>query len=194
MHQMKKIGLTGGIGVGKTYIAKILQKLKIPVFNSDIEAKKCLLNNTILMEKLKLEFGKTIFKDGQLQRKILSNLIFNDKKKLNKLNSLVHPYVKESFDFWCKNQNSNIIVKEAAILYESKSHLNLDAVICVSAPFELRVKRIEERDQLNKSAINKIIDNQMSQEKKEQLSDYIIINDEKKLILPQLINIIKEME
>ena len=79
---MKKIGLTGGIGVGKTYIAKILQKLKIPVFNSDIEAKKCLFKNTILIEKLKLEFGKSIFKDGQLQRKILSNLIFNDKKKI----------------------------------------------------------------------------------------------------------------
>ena len=186
---MKKIGITGGIGSGKTYVAAVFQSLGIPIFYSDIQSKKLMISSEKLIKLLKEEFGNDIYKDSDLNKEKLSSIVFNDKSKLEKLNSLVHPIVKKEFNNWCKKQTSSYIIKEAAILFESNSHLGLDAVICISAPLELRKKRLLKRDNSTEKEIQNRIENQISQEKKEKLSDYIIINDEKDLLLPQIIKI-----
>jgi len=186
---MKKIGITGGIGAGKTYVAEVFQSLGIPVFYADIQAKKLMTSSEKLKKLLKEEFGNDIYKDADLNKEKLASFVFSNSNKLQKLNSLVHPIVKEEFNNWCKRQTSPYVIKEAAILFESNSHVGLDAVICVSAPLELRIERLLKRDNSSEKEIKKRIENQISQEEKEKLSDYIIVNDERNLLLPQIIEI-----
>jgi dephospho-CoA kinase len=186
---MKKIGITGGIGSGKTYVSEVFKSLGIPVFNADIESKKIMITSEKLMELVKLEFGEGIYTNGRLNKEKLGAIVFSDKSKLQKLNSLVHPIVKEEFNNWCKSQKSSYVIKEAAILFESKANIGLDAVICVSAPLELRISRSVKRDNTTEKEIKNRIENQISQEEKEKLSDYIIVNDTKELLLPQVLNI-----
>ena len=186
---MKKIGITGGIGSGKTYVASVFQSLGIPIFNTDIQAKKIMTSSEKLIKLVKEEFGNDIYKDSDLNKEKLSSIVFSNSDKLQKLNSLVHPIVKEEFNNWCKKQTSPYVIKEAAILFESNSHLELDAVICVSAPLELRKTRLLKRDNYTEKEINNRIENQISQKEKEKRSDYIIVNAEKDLLLPQIIKI-----
>jgi len=190
---MKKIGITGGIGSGKTYVASVFQSLGIPIFNADIQAKKIMTSSEKLIKLVKEEFGNDIYKDSDLNKEKLASIVFSNSDKLQKLNSLVHPIVKEEFNNWCKKQTSPYVIKEAAILFESNSHIGLDAVICVSAPLELRIERLLNRDDYSEKEIKKRIENQISQEEKEKLSDYIIVNDEKELLLPKIIKIHKEL-
>tara|TARA_B100001094_G_scaffold325613_1_gene380266 strand:+ start:255 stop:833 length:579 start_codon:yes stop_codon:yes gene_type:complete len=190
---MKKIGITGGIGSGKTYIASVFQSFRIPIFNADIQAKKVMTSSRKLIKVVKEEFGNDIYKDSDLNKEKLASIVFSNSDKLQKLNSLVHPIVKEEFNNWYMKQTSPYVIKEAAILFESNSHIELDAVICVSAPLDLRIKRLLIRDDYSDNEIKKRIDNQISQEKKEKLSDYIIVNDEKELLLPTIIKIHKEL-
>jgi dephospho-CoA kinase len=190
---MKKIGITGGIGSGKTYVASVFQSLGIPIFNADIQAKKIMTSSRKLIKLLKKEFGNDIYKDSDLNKEKLASIVFSDSDKLQKLNSLVHPIVKEELNSWCLKQTSTYIIKESAILFESNSHIGLDAVICVSAPLDLRMKRLLNRDDYSEKEIKKRIENQISQEEKEKLSDYIIVNDEKELLLPKIIKIHKEL-
>ena len=186
---MKKIGITGGIGSGKTYVSEVFRSLRIPIFYADIQAKKLMISSEKLIKLVKEEFGNDIYKDSDLNKEKLSSIVFSNSDKLQKLNSLVHPIVKEEFNNWCNSQTSPYVIKEAAILFESKSHLGLDAVICVSAPLELRMKRLLKRDNFNEKEIKKRIENQITQEDKEKQSDYIIVNDEMDLLLPQIIKI-----
>lgn len=190
---MKKIGLTGGIGVGKTFVSKLFHQIDIPVFNADVEAKVCMDSNLGLIRDIKLIFGNAIYVDEKIQRDILASIIFSDIKKLNMLNALVHPVVKQSFLDWCEKQESEIVVKEAAILFESNSYLGLDKVICVTAPENIRIQRVQQRDNVSINQVKSIIENQMKQLEKEKLSDYIIINDGAELILPQVINILSQI-
>ena len=190
---MKKIGITGGIGSGKTYVAAVFQSLGIPIFYADIQAKKLMISSEKLIKLVKEEFGNDIYKDADFNKETLASIIFSNSDKLQKLNSLVHPIVKEEFNTWCKRQTSPYVIKEAAILFESKSYLGLDAVICVSAPLELRKKRLFNRDNYTEKEMQNRIENQITQEDKEKLSDYIIVNDEKDLLLPQIIKIHKEL-
>jgi len=190
---MKKIGITGGIGSGKTYVASVFKSLGIPIFNADIQAKKIMTSSRKLIKLLKEEFGNDIYKDSDLNKEKLASIVFSNSDKLQKLNSLVHPIVKEEFNNWCKKQTSPYVIKEAAILFESNSHIGLDAVICVSAPLDLRMRRLLNRDDYSKKEIKKRIENQISQEEKEKLSDYIIVNDEKDLLLPKIIKFHKEL-
>ena len=186
---MKKIGITGGIGSGKTYVAEVFRSLGISIFYADSQAKKIMISSEKMIKLLKEEFGNDIYKDSDLNKEKLASIVFSNSDKLQKLNSLVHPLVKEEFNNWCKKQTSPYVIKEAAILFESKSHLGLDAVICVLAPLELRKKRLFNRNNYTEKDIKKRIENQISQEKKEKQSDYIIVNDEKDLLLPQIIKI-----
>ena len=190
---MKKIGITGGIGSGKTYVASVFQSLGIPIFYADIKSKKLMTSSEKLIKLLKEEFGNDIYKDSDLNKEKLASIVFSNSNKLQKLNSLVHPIVKEEFNNWCKEQTSPYVIKEAAILFESNSYLGLDAVICVSAPLELRKTRLLKRDNYTEKEINNRIENQISQKEKEKRSDYIIVNDEKDLLLPQIIKIHKEL-
>ena len=186
---MKKIGITGSIGSGKTYVSKVFESLGIPVFNADNEAKKIMSCSFDLINSIKNEFGDDIYDKHSLNKRKLASIVFSDSKKLKKLNSLVHPFVKQEFLNWCKKQKSPYVIKEAAILFESNSDKELDSVICITAPKNLRIDRVKARDGFKDYEINNRMKNQFSQEEKENLSDYIVVNDEKELLLPQIISI-----
>ncbi|MBT3622432.1 dephospho-CoA kinase [Flavobacteriales bacterium] len=191
---MKKIGLTGGIGVGKTFVAELFQQLGVPVFNADIEAKKCMVEDEKLVSAVQLAFGESIYMNAVLQKEELAKIVFNNEVDLAKLNALVHPVVKQKFEDWCENQSSELVIKEAAILFESDAHIGLDAVICVSAIQELRIVRVQKRDGSSVEEVKSRINKQMPQAEKEELADFIIVNDGEKLLLPQVLKVLKEME
>ena len=191
---MKKIGLTGGIGVGKTFVAELFQQLGVPVFNADIEAKKCMVEDEKLVSAVQLAFGESIYMNAVLQKEELAKIVFNNEVDLAKLNTLVHPVVKQKFEDWCENQSSELVIKEAAILFESDAHIGLDAVICVSAIQELRIVRVQKRDGSSVEEVKSRINKQMPQAEKEELADFIIVNDGEKLLLPQVLKVLKEME
>ena len=142
-----------------------------------------------LINSIKNEFGDDIYDKYSLNKRKLASIVFSDSKKLKKLNSLVHPFVKQEFLNWCKKQKSPYVIKEAAILFESNSYKELDSVICISAPQNLRIDRVKARDGFKDYEINNRIKNQFSQEEKENLSDYIIVNDEKDSLLTQIIRV-----
>ena len=188
-----KVGVTGAIGAGKTFVSSIFEKLGFPVFNSDIEAKKCMQSDMYLIEQIKVVFGDKVYENNILQKDILSEIIFNDNEKLKSLNHLIHPVVSKNFMNWCELQNSDIIIKEAAILFESGSNDFLDKIICVSAEEEIRIKRVMLRDKCDKNHVLSVMSKQMTQKEKEKLSDFIIINDDKKLLMPQIVDVITKI-
>ena len=191
---MKKIGLTGGIGVGKTYVSKIFQKMGIPIFNADEQAKKCMIDDANLKAAVQLAFGEHMYLKGVLQKEALAKIVFNNTKTLAKLNALVHPIVKQKFEDWCSLQFTSMVIKEAAILFESDAHVGLDAVVCVSAPEKLRISRVQKRDGNSVEQIQSRMSKQMPQTEKEELADFLIVNDQVQLLLPQVLAIITEME
>ena len=192
---MVKIGITGGIGVGKSYVANILEKMGFPVFYSDQVAKELTSSNLKLIDLIKKEFGDEIYSsDNIIDNKRLSFLAFNDNKILKNLNSLIHPFVLNNFNTWCKNQKSKIVFKEAAILFESKSNIDLDRIICISANIKIRIDRIIKRDGRSEDEIMQIISRQMDQKEKEKLSDHVLYNDGQKSIILQLTEILNKLE
>ena len=191
---MKKIGLTGGIGAGKTYVSKIFQKMGIPIFNADEQAQKCMVEDSSLKAAVQLAFGESMYLKGVLQKDALANIVFNNTEALGKLNALVHPIVKQKFEDWCTQQSTSIVIKEAAILFESGAHLGLDAVVCVGAPEKLRITRVQKRDGSSVEQIESRMSKQMPQAEKEELADFLIVNDQVQLLLPQVLTIITEME
>ena len=191
--QKIKIGITGGIGSGKTFVSSIFRKLNIPVFNADFEAKKCMSVDARLKNKIENVFGREVYKKGVLQNKVLAEIVFANSENLEGLNRLVHPEVKKKFHNWCADQSSDVVIKEAAILFESYSHIGLDKVICVSAPYETRIERVIKRDNISKKQVMDRMKMQMSQVEKEKLSDFVIINNGVELLLPQIIKIITQI-
>ena len=190
---MKKVGLTGGIGVGKTYISKIFERIGLPVFNADLEAKRCIVDDKALILEIEKNFGSHIYDNGALRNKDLADIVFNNFEALQKLNSLVHPVVKKRFEDWCLSQGSNIVIKEAAIIFETDAHLSLDYIVCVSADKDLRINRVQKRDGYSAEDVINRMKMQMPQAKKEELSDFVIVNNEKDLLLPQILNVLKEI-
>ena len=188
-----KIGLTGGIGAGKTFVSAIFSKLGIPVFNADYEAKRCMSEVEPLKNKIQDLFGDKVYKNGILQNRFIADIVFNDSQMLEELNKLVHPVVRKCFEDWCAEQNSDIVIKEAAILFESNSYKSLDKVICVSAPEETRIERVINRDNTSREQVLRRIEIQIPQNEKEKLSDFVIINDGLELLLPKIINIINQI-
>ena len=191
---MKRIGITGGIGVGKTYITDILRRLNYPVYNSDLVSKRYINNDIQLIASIKQEFGDDMYNNDVVNSSKLSDLVFSNPSKLSKLNSLVHPFVKKDFTIWCNNQDSKIIFKEAAILFESGSNKELDAVICVCANEDVRISRIKKRDKKTEREIRLIISRQLSQDEKERLSDFKIINNGKSSLLLQINSILQTLK
>jgi len=192
---MKKIGITGGIGVGKTYVSDILRKLDYPVYNSDEVSKKIMNTNLELIKLIKNEFGEDIYtSDNKLNSSRLSSLVFSDRLILAKINSIVHPFIFDDFKLWCLKQSSSIVFKEAAILFESGANNDLDAVICISADDNLRIERIKKRDGRTEEDIRLIISSQIDQVRKEEMSDYKIINNGKTSLLMQINEIIEDLE
>lgn len=174
----KIIGLTGGIGSGKTTIANHLKSLGIPVYNSDDQAKKILyLPETI--DFLKSAFGNVVFTNELFDKDKLAKLVFNNPEQLKLLNQIIHPAVKVDFENWLKtNKNSPLIIKEAAILFESGSYKDCDVIISISAPQEIRIKRVIERDHLTYEEVMSRINNQWTDEMRNKKSDYVIDNQD----------------
>jgi dephospho-CoA kinase len=187
----KIIGLTGGIGSGKTTIANHLKSLGIPVYNSDEQAKKILyLPETI--KYLKETFGISIFTDDLLDKDKLSNRVFNNPGDLKLLNEIIHPAVKVDFNKWLyANKNSPLVIKEAAILFESGSYKDCDAIISIAAPQEIRIQRVIERDHLTYEAVMSRINNQWSDEMRKANSDYVIDNQDIDSACAQAVKIIE---
>lgn len=188
---MLKIGLTGGIGSGKTTVAAIFEVLGIPVYYADIQARRIMNEDETVRESIKNYFGEASYINGKLNREYLAQLVFNDKEKIAILNSIVHPATIHDAAVWVKNQTSNYIIKEAALIFESSSNKGLDYVIGVKAPLQLRIKRAMSRDNLSEEEVLARINKQMKEEVKLGLCDYIINNDEKELITPQVLSLHK---
>ena len=173
---MLKIGLTGGIGTGKSTVAKLFLNKDIPVYDSDARAKNLMSSEKILKKALSEAFGEQVFNGTELNRVYLANIAFSSFEELKKLNGIVHPFVARDFDIWLKQQKAKFIIKEAAILFESGAYKNVDKVVLVSCPLSIRVQRVALRDSLSKEEIMKRVNNQMIQSEKAALSDFIIDN------------------
>lgn len=191
----KLIGLTGGIGSGKTTVAKIFSILGIPIYYADDRAKWLMINNIDLISKIKSNFGhESYFNDGSLNRVYLAEKVFTNLEQTQLINSLVHPAVRTDFEKWVNNQNSPYVIKEAALLYETGSYKQLDKTINVSSPLKIRMARILIRDtHRTESQLNEIIDKQLPDEEKNKLADFVIKNAENKLLIPQVLEIHGEL-
>jgi dephospho-CoA kinase len=188
---MLKIGLTGNIGSGKTTVSKIFEVLGVPVFYADEAAKSVMVKDRQLISELKSEFGEAAyFADGSLNRKHIASIVFDNNAALARLNAIVHPATFRAFDAWVATiKNVPYVVKEAAILFESDSYKLCDQTIFVQAPLAMRIKRVMERDGLSREEIEKREAHQFTEEKKTQLADHIIKNDDSELVIPQVLKL-----
>ena len=182
---MIKVGLTGGIGSGKTTVAKIFKQFGVPVYFSDDRAKDLMLNNQFLRESLISLFGDKVIVDGFLNRSYIASKVFTNTKELIKLNALVHPFVQTDFDVWSASQTSNYVLKEAAIIFETGADKLLDKVVLVESPKNLKVSRVMVRDRMLRKEVLKRMERQWSDYQKRINADYIIQNDEKYSLINQ---------
>lgn len=193
---MKRIGLTGGIGSGKTTIAQAFATLGVPVYNSDSRAKWLTENDSRIRNGLTQIIGPEVFTDGHLNKKLMASVIFADRQKLTEVNQLIHPIVFDDFDRWADEQESagaRYVVNEAAILIENDAYKRLDSLILVCAPVETRIERTMLRDKISRKQVEERIANQSSDEQKMPFADDIIVTDDRHLVLPQILDIHKRL-
>ena len=188
-----KIGLTGGLGSGKSNVAKIFGVLGIPVYYADAEAKRIMNTDPRLKADIIKYFGDQSYVDGQLNRPYLASLVFENKEKLTFLNSLVHPAAIRDSKEWINRQTTPYAIKEAALIFESGSQEFLDYVIGVSAPLHLRIQRAMHRDQLTREQVQQRMSKQIEEVIKMHLCDFIIYNDEVKPVIPQVLELHKKL-
>ena len=181
-----KIGITGGIGSGKTFICQLFKALAVPVYNADDEAKKLMNTDLRIRESLIATFGEATYMDGMLDRAFLAQQIFSDKEKLELVNGIVHPIVIQAAKDWAEQQKARYSLKEAALLFESGSYKDLDYTILVTAPLSVRVQRVMERDGVTEEQVMERISKQLTDEEKIKMADFIIINDGITPLLPQV--------
>jgi len=191
---MIRIGLTGNIGTGKSTVARIFEILGVPVYHADIRAREILELDKVT-EQIAFLFGQKVLNTmHQVDRKLLAAIVFNDKDKLAVLNNLIHPLVEADFLQWCnQHADHNYILHEAAILFESGFDRLFDANILVTAPAELCIARVMNRDGISRKMVSERLGNQWSQDKKLELADYVIFNDENLMVIPQVLAIHQEI-
>jgi dephospho-CoA kinase len=190
---MLRIGLTGGIGSGKTTVAKIFELLGVPVYYADDEAKRIMNEDEILRKEIQKHFGEPAYVNGELNRNFLSSKVFNDKQKLDLLNSLVHPVTLRDAAEWFNKQATTYAIKEAALIFEAGSEKYLDYVIGVYAPAALRIKRSMERDNVSREKVTERMNRQLNEEEKMKRCDFVLKNDEQELLIPQVLALHKEL-
>ena len=190
---MLKVGLTGGIGSGKTVVANVFKVLGIPVFDADAVAKEIMSTDEQLIAAIRRTFGEETYSGNSLNRKILSGKVFSDPVQLEKLNALVHPATIRAAQQWYAEQNAPYAIKEAALMFEAGSASGLDFVIGVYAPRALRIKRVMERSQLSREEVLARISRQIDDNIKMRLCDFVIVNDEQQMIVPQIIRIHQQL-
>ncbi len=187
---MYRVGITGGIGSGKSIICNIFKSLGIPVFTADIEASILINSDEKIAKQLIAKFGKDIYiYEGMINRKKLATVMFQDTKAMEFVNTIVHPSVMKEYNNWCKKQCTPYIIFETAILFESGISKSVDTIIAVSSPLPLRLNRIMKRDKITEHEIMARVNNQMADEEKQKRSQHIIYNDEQQLVIPQVIRL-----
>jgi dephospho-CoA kinase len=184
-----KLGITGGIGSGKTTVCRVFNVLGIPVFSADPAARQIMENDEGIIRRINSIAGKNLYVNGSLDRMELATLIFNDQSLLKKINSLIHPIVLDNFNRWEKVQNTPYVIMEAAILFESGASKLVDKIATVVAPLEERVDRVICRNRLSRDQVMDRIRNQMDDETRIKLSDFVIHNSENDMIIPVILKI-----
>jgi len=186
---MLKVGITGGIGSGKSVVAKLFELLGAPVYYADDAAKKLMDEDENVKTSIENNFSKEAYRNGRLNKKYISDIVFKDSDKLTLLNSIVHPATIKDAEEWIQKQRSSYIIKEAALLFESGANKKLDYTIGIQAPLELRISRAIKRDSVSRDEILSRMNKQMNEEEKLSLCDFIIINDEQQLVIPQVLEL-----
>lgn len=184
-----RVGITGGMGSGKTTVAAIFETLGVPVYRADDAAKRLMNEDPLLKARLMKSFGELTYADGLLNRKYLAAVVFNDAEKLSLLNSLVHPATINDGEKWMQQQTASYAIKEAAIIFESGSQRYLDYIIGVYAPLTLRIHRSMKRSNIPREEVTARMEQQMDDSIKMKLCDTVIINDEQQALIPQVMNI-----
>jgi dephospho-CoA kinase len=190
---MKVIGLTGGIGSGKSIVARVMETLGVPVFDADRAALALYDEDEALLTEVKERFGDSVIQPGgQLNRQALASIVFNDVEALKQLNAMVHPRVAKKFDAWKKMQKASAVIREAAILFESGSASDCDVVIVVTAPEDLRVARVQKRNGWSDAEVRARMKRQWTEMQLLESADAVIVNDDKHLLLPQVTRVIQD--
>ncbi len=191
---MKVVGITGGIGSGKSTLCKILAKMNFPVFYTDLEGHRQLNSNREVHDALEGRYGQKIFDENGLpNRPAIAEIVFKDKTELNWLNSVIHPRVKNAFSEWCKLQSADLVFKESAILFEGTFNSDCDYSIQVSCSEEVRLQRVLQRDNANESDIRNRLKNQLTDPQREALADFVVYNEDSDLLIPQILDILKDI-
>ena len=190
---MLKIGLTGGIGGGKSTVAKVFEVLGMPVYYADDAAKKLMNEEGPLKQQIQKIFGATAYRNGQLDRKYVADIVFKKPDKLQLLNALVHPATINDAQKWMQRQRTSYAIKEAALIFESGAQQQLDYVIGVYAPTPLRIQRTMQRDGITEEEVIARINKQLDENSKMQLCDFVIVNDEEQLLIPQVVEVHKKI-
>ena len=189
-----KVGLTGGIGSGKTTVARIFEVLGVPVYYADDAARRIMNEDEALKEQIVKHFGEQSYINGVLNREYLASIVFADKKKLAILNSLVHPATIRNSNLWMRCQTAPYAIREAALIFESGVQAQLDYVIGVSAPHELRIERAMQRDKLTRAQVQERMDRQINESIKMKLCDFVIVNDGKLAVIPQVLRLHEKLK
>lgn len=191
---MISVGITGGIGSGKSMVSHILNTMGYPIYNADLEARLIVDTKPEVIEQIKFLFGSDIYIGGKLDRARVSSFVFSDKDLLQNLNSIVHPAVAQHFSVWKQNNASaKLTFKEAAIIFESGAYKQVDGVVAVVAPRELRVARVCQRDGVTPEQVMQRMANQLSDEELVAKSNFVLVNDGIRLLLPQVTELIIEI-
>jgi dephospho-CoA kinase len=186
---MKIIGLTGGIGSGKSTVLKLFKILGVKTYSADESAKKLVNTDPYLINLIKSSFGENIYDKGQLNSKKLSKIVFEDTEKLKLLNSIIHPVVAKDFKLFLNSNNEDYIVKEAAIIFETKSENNYDKIIFIQSPLEIRIERVINRDNISREEVMKRINNQLDENLIIDKCDYVIRNENKEDLEDKVLSI-----
>lgn len=190
---MLQVGITGGIGSGKSTVAKIFAALGVPVFDADAAAKQIMETDSHVKQQIVHVFGEKAYTNNALNRKHLAAIVFTDNYYLEKLNSIVHPAAIQAADNWAKTQNAPYVLKEAALIFEAGSGKNLDYIIGVYAPVALRIKRVMEREGVLREAVLQRMSKQINQQLKMKLCNFIIRNNEQEMVIPQVLSLHKKL-
>ena len=186
---MLYVGLTGGIGSGKSTVADIFKVLGVPVFFADEEAKKIMQQDAGLVARIQKEFGPHTYTNGQLNRKVLAEIVFSDPYKLARLNAIVHPVTIAAAEAWMTVQTTPYVIKEAALMFEAGSSLHLNHIIGVTAPEPMRIQRVMLRDKVTRQQVLDRMNRQINESLKMKLCDFVIVNDEQRLLTEQVIRL-----
>lgn len=191
MKKQLTIGVTGGIGAGKSLVCQIISSLGYPVFYSDKESKRIIDSDLFVKKELIKLLGASAYVGDKLNKPYVASVIFSDPILLEKMNAIVHPAVRAYFSDWSKKQSESLVFNEAAILFETGSYKDFDYTLLVTCPQEIRLQRVIKRDSSHKEAVLARMNQQWSDDKKEKLADFIIQNDDHQLVVPQVIAILK---